>query len=116
MNNNFKSKIIIYYNYIIMCSMCSMFLIILVIIVIITLYTTYKYIFNNKLYETYDVYESNQNVMFGEKMHAQIDTKGNILSYSHKPPSAHGIYGCAIVPCPSENMDNLVCWCCCNYD
>lgn len=92
--------------------MYTIYLIILITIVIFVLYISYKKVNHNN----YENYESNQNVMFGEKMHVEIDTKGNIISYSHKPPSAHGIYGCAIVPCPKENMDNLVCWCCCNYD
>ncbi len=51
----------------------------------------------------------------GSRIHVRLDSNGNALYESFKPPSAHGEHGCTQVPCPNKFADNMTCWCCCNY-
>lgn len=41
----------------------------------------------------------------GSKIHVTLDTDYNVVNESYSPPSAQGIYGCAIVPCPNPKCN-----------
>ncbi len=55
----------------------------------------------------------------GSPIHIRLDTNGNADTFSYKPPSAHGIYGCTQTACPKSKkydcMGMVSCWDCCNY-
>ena len=50
------------------------------------------------------------------RMHVVLNKDGCVISESPQQPSGQGIPNCAQVDCPSGFSDNLICWCCCNYD
>ncbi len=54
----------------------------------------------------------------GSPLHIRLDTNGNASTYSYKPPSAHGISGCAQTACPKkfDCMGMVNCWDCCNFN
>lgn len=48
-------------------------------------------------------------------LHANMDENNNAINYSYQSPHMNGIQGCAIVPCPENYNEKIICWKCCNY-
>jgi hypothetical protein len=101
--------------------------VLLVIILLVIVYFVYNNLYNNQDHFTPSPMANLSPRSIYDKIHVEVDKNGNITSKSFKPPSAHGISHCAIVPCPTipiidiieDNVlgsDNYVCWSCCNYD
>lgn len=49
------------------------------------------------------------------RLHATIDSDGNVSKVGPQSPSQDGRLGCTQVPCPQGIPDNVTCWCCCNF-